>query len=243
MSRSIAMATLIAGVFLASYAHGETEFEARNWCSEARLALTNKDGSAISCATVSKRCVRMNNYWCQKHGGDAWKGTPKADGKDGRQDTEGHAVFASPKWSARAIAIDLRSKYRKGLVTAADIAAVYSPWCDTLGSKAVVQGHGRTCADGRAKPPVGFTGPLCKKPNAGNVSTAHCAAGCNCPPEVANALVQGLDIGINDDLLLFDQAGVPGPRLARVLQNLAVQEQGIYVKPSAIEAGLALLAK
>ncbi len=216
--------------------------EATNWCQEAERSLTDKAGKSISCSSEAKRCVRMNNYWCQKHSSSPWKGTPKSDGKDGNSDVDGHAIFESVEWSARAIAVDLRAKYKRGLVTAVDIASAHSPWCDTLGSKAVVNGRGRTCLDGRANPPVGFSGPFCEKPKAPNPSQDECAVGCNCPPSIAKVLTGGLNLGIHDDLKLFDAAGRPQPNLVAVIRNLALQEQGIYVKSSVIKDGIAGLS-
>jgi hypothetical protein len=148
------------------------------------------------------------------------------------------------KWSARAIVIDLRTKYRKRkFVSALKLASAYSPWCDTLGSKGVVKGHGRTCQDGRARPPSGFSGPYCKEPETPNPQHEDCAPGCNCPPVIAKTLVRGLNVNIHEDLQLFDKDGKPLPALQIVIRNLAIQEQDIYVKPSAISAGIALLSQ
>lgn len=212
--------------------------EAINWCEEAERSLTDKSGNPIKCASVSKRCVRMNNYWCQKHGSTSWRGTPDSNGKDGNRDADGHAIFESAVWSARAIAIDLRAKYMRGLISAVDIASTYSPWCDTLGSRAVVQGHGRTCRDGRAKPPADFVGPVCEKPRTKAPKVDDCSKGCNCPPKIANVLTQRINIGTNDDLELFDASGRPLPNLLIVIGNLAKQEQGIYVRRDVIQKGI-----
>jgi len=143
------------------------------------------------------------------------------------------------------MSIDLRSKYSNGNVSANAIAAMHSPWCDTLGSKAVVKGHGRTCNDGRAKPPSGFSGPLCETPSSGKPNKGDCQAGCNCPPEIAENLIKGLDggIGVNDDLKLFDSNDDPLPNLVVVLKNLAFQEQGIRVSDEAIKRGIKLIQR
>jgi len=185
----------------------------------------------------------MNNYWCQKHGSSPWRGTAGKDGRDGNRDVDGHAVFESVEWSARAIAIDLRAKYRRGLISAVQIGAAHSPWCDTLGSKAIVNGNGRTCKDGRAVLPTDFNGPYCEQPKSTPLSKANCLTGCNCPPRIAEVLVSGLLIDINADLKLFDLAGEPLPNLALIIRNLAIQEQGVYVKQSVIEAGISRLAQ
>jgi len=217
--------------------------DAANWCEEAERHLTDSLGQPVTCSAVNKRCVRMNNYWCQKHGRTPWRGTPTADGVDGHRDENGHAIFASVRWSARAIAMDLRSKYRRGRVSAVAIASAYSPWCDTWGSKAVVRGHGRTCRDGGAMPPSDFLGPYCQEPARGNATSADCSDGCNCPPAIAAALVRGLPVGIHDDLQLFDRAGRPLSNLAVVIRNLAIQEQSIFVRAEAIENGIAALSE
>lgn len=216
--------------------------EAPNWCAQAERSLVDANGQPVRCQSVARRCVRMNNYWCQKHGGSPWRGTPDADGRDGARDVDGHAVFTAVSWSARAMALDLKSKVmRRGLRSAMDIAAAHSPWCDTLGSKAVVQGRGRTCPDGRARPPAGFDGPRCAAPAGPAPQRSDCQPGCNCPPEIAETLVRGTGLDPNADLGLFDAQGRPQPVLATVLRNLAWQEQGIRVRPEVIEDGLALL--
>jgi hypothetical protein len=181
----------------------------------------------------------MNNYWCQKHNGDKfWRGTTKSDGSEGNRDAEGHAIFDSAEWSARAIARDLRSKYQSGHLSAVAIASRYSPWCDTLGSKAVLNGYGRTCKDNLPKPPVSFKGPYCVAPPISTPVKSNCNSSCNCPPTIAETLVLKLSIGINDDLKLFDSNGRPLPNLTVVIRNLAIHEQGIYVRPEIILAGI-----
>lgn len=226
-----------------SVVQSPSQAQAVNWCAEARASLTDRDGKPVSCVEVEKRCIKMNNYWCQKHGSTPWRGTAASDGRNGSQDKDGHAIFESVVWSARAIAIDLRSKYLRGEVSAVQIAAFYSPWCDTLGSLGVVGGSGRTCKDGRAVPPIDFKGPWCEKPKSEPASQAMCLKGCNCPPSIADALIRGLPIGVNSDLQLFDNKGQPQPNLSIVIRNLALQEQGVYVKQSVIEAGIAHLSK
>lgn len=239
---ALAAAVLLAGGLLhGPRAEAQVASEAANWCEQAEKSLTDRHGNAVSCAAVAKRCVRMNNYWCQKHGSSPWRGTAARDGKDGLRDVDGHAIFEAVEWSARAIAIDLRAKYRRGLVSALQIAAMFSPWCDTLGSKAVVSGSGRTCNDGRAKPPPGFAGPRCVQPATALLDKASCQVGCNCPPAIAELLVQGTSLDIHVDLALFDSAGRPRPNLAVVIRNLAIQEQGIYVRPEVVAAGIGRL--
>lgn len=231
-------------IFLTSpLASAQTATKAENWCEQAETSLTDKLGNKVTCAQVGKRCVRMNNLWCQKHGTSPWKGTPGPDGKDGLRDVDGHAIFASTDWSARAIAADIRSKYRRGLTSAVAIASQYSPWCDTLGSKAVVAGSGRTCKDGRAAPPPGFVGSLCKAPKEANPSVSNCKPGCNCPPSIAVSLISGITGDPNVDLHLFDEKGRPLPNLTKFLRNLALQEQGIYVREEVISIGISKLSQ
>lgn len=217
--------------------------QAENWCAEAESSLSDASGKAIRCQAVAKRCVRMNNYWCQKHGDDPWMGTANKVGSAGSRDVDGHAIFESAAWSARAIARDLRSKHQRNIRTALDLAEAYSPWCDTKGSKAVSKaGSGRTCRDG-AQPPKYFKGPFCSAPSEQRGSSSTCTKGCNCPPEIAQALVRDLGIGIHDELNLFDKAGRPTLSLAKVIRNLAIQEQGIHVRPSVIKRGIEMSLK
>jgi hypothetical protein len=233
---------LVAAVHF-STAAAQTVSQAANWCQQAEANLTDRAGLKISCQQVAKRCVRMNNLWCQKHGSSPWRGTPKPDGKDGLSDVDGHAVFASADWSARAAAIDIKAKYKRGLTSALAIASQYSPWCDTLGSKAVVSGSGRTCKDGRAEPPSGFTGPLCEAPKESNPTTKSCKPGCNCPPQIAATLIKGITEDASADLQLFDKEGRPKENLTTFLRNLAIQEQGIYVRTELINAGIMKLSQ
>lgn len=244
MSRSLSLLAIALVLLTRPFAaSAQSVTEASNWCVQAEANLTNRDGGPLKCTEANKRCVRMNNYWCQKHGSSPWKGSPDASGKDGHRDVDGHAIFASADWSARAIAADIRAKYRRGLTSAVAIASQYSPWCDTLGSKAVVMGSGRSCKDGRASPPSTFAGPICEAPKSSNPTTADCKPGCNCPPSIAATLVRNLGVETNADLQLFDKNGVPQPNLTQFLRNLALQEQGIHVRENVIAAGIAKLAQ
>lgn len=239
----ISYSSLLFIIAASSYAEEKYPTVADNWCKQAESNLTTRSGAPITCESVKKRCVKMNNYWCQKHGRDPWKGTSNHEGKDGNRDSANHAIFQSVEWSARAIAIDIRTKYMNGYKTAVQIAAQYSPWCDTLGSFAVSkEGSGRTCKDEGASPPASFTGPLCKTPSSHNPTVSDCISGCNCPPEIAVTLVKGLPTGVNDDLKLFNNTGKPQPNLNVILRNLAIQEQGIYIRPTTIERGIIKLS-
>jgi hypothetical protein len=228
----------------------EQKIAAANWCEEAKRYLTHKNGTPIDCnARSGLRCVMMNNYWCLKNKpNNPWKGTNDGfGGQDGRQDAAGHALFSSAEWAARAIAIDLKSKYMRGKKSAYDIAEEYSPWCDTLGSVPVreVGGikFGRTCGDRGKKPPADFSGSLCRPPTSSRGNSDDCLPGCNCPPRVARTLVTDLPVGIDDDLKLFDSAGNPLPNLAVFIRNLAFQENSVRVRKEVIEAGIAKLQR
>lgn len=71
-------------------------------------------------------CIRHNNYWCLKALG--WNGEI---GKDAR----GHAIFSSPVYAARAIAIQLRTWwYRDEYRTVFKIMTSYAPPDDCVGS-------------------------------------------------------------------------------------------------------------
>lgn len=236
MTRPMAALGLILCCVL--LAPAQTFASALNWCEQAQANLSSNAGKPITCAAVSKRCVQLNNYWCQKHGASPWKGTRTAMGADGHQDLDGHAIFESADWSARAIAMDIRAKYRRGLTSAMAIATQYSPWCDTHGSKAVVKGSGRGCKDGGASPPINSVGPICQAPKSATPTVLDCKPGCNCPPAIAATLLSGIGDDPGADLKLFDTAGRPQPNLARFLRNLAIQEQGIYVSNDLIARGL-----
>jgi hypothetical protein len=215
---------------------------AANWCQEAERNLSDRSGGSVKCGSVEYRCVLLNNYWCIKNDSKRpWKGTTGSDGNDGNRDRDGHAVFISAEWAARAIAFDLRSKYMRGFVSAYAIEWEYAPWCDTVGSHDVVSGHGRTCPDYGAKPPAGFRGPFCLDPEKANAGVEDCRAGCNCPPRAAKSLVDGLGLGIYEDLKLFDARGRPQANLVKVVKNIAKKEQSIYVNDALIEKGISML--
>ena len=69
------------------------------------------------------KVLTLNNYWgLRQDFKHPWKGTPRYDGFDGNSDGT-YAVFADPRFAARAIAIALADWQAEGVVTATDIAA------------------------------------------------------------------------------------------------------------------------
>lgn len=234
--------TYIAIAITPNLSTADTLSQASNWCGEAKKHLTDTKGRPLSCESIAQRCIKLNNYWCTKNSQkDPWLGA--IDKKTARaiEDRGHHAVFENADWSARAIAIDMRSKYSKNkMKTATEIAAAYSPWCDTNGSDPVHEGHGRSCSDD-PKPPPTFSGPYCKTPTTPTPSKSDCLPGCNCPPEVAEILVKGMKVGINDDLMLFDSKNRSGPNLSILIKNLAKKENSVIVSDKLIERGIKLL--
>ncbi|WP_157128700.1 hypothetical protein [Cupriavidus sp. USMAA2-4] len=252
-------ALCIAAVLLLAPSLGFTKevTEVANWCSEGKkyLLFDRPRNPGDACKVIDSRCIRLNNYWCQKHTpGDPWEGAKDSDTNEPIQDPGKHAAFDSPVWSARAIAIDLRSKYtgvsggkRKSekdrLTSAFQIIGAYSPWCDTVGSVTETKDKtvGRSCSDGN-RPGPNFAGRLCKAPTANETDPQNCIPGCNCPPTAARTLIQGLPgKTITDDLELFDKRGKPLPNLAIVIRNLAWQEHKRRVSDELVRRGIALL--
>jgi hypothetical protein len=223
----------------------EVVSEAANWREQAVEWLTWR-GTPLSLNAAggfeqterTSLCVRFNNYGCVKQGNSPW------DGSDGRRDDKGHAVFQDPAYSVRAVVRDYCSKHRRGLRSAVDIAAAYSPWCDTLGSVAVKDGWARSCSD-NPRPPADFAGPICQQPES-EPSDEQCGS-CNCPSRIASQWLNGLPIDAGqirptDDLQLFDVQGQPNKAvLAVVLKNKMLIELGGFQPTAAvIERGIEL---
>jgi hypothetical protein len=72
--------------------------------------------------TNAPRSVRNNNPGNIERSGIAWLGLAEDQTADPR-----FCVFAAPQWGFRALALDLHSKWREGLVTVARIVAKYAP--------------------------------------------------------------------------------------------------------------------
>jgi len=236
---------MLAALMAVPSAAQEVVSEAANWRDQALQSLTwrgtplslNTEGGFEQTERISL-CVRFNNYGCVKQGSSPW------DGSDGRRDDKGHAVFKDPAYSVRAVVRDYCSKHRRGLRSAADIAAAYSPWCDTLGSVAVKDQWARSCSDD-PRPPADFAGPVCQKPE-GEPSDAQCGS-CNCPSRIASQWLNGLviddaQIRPADDLKLFDAQGQPNEAvLSIVLKNKMLIELGGFQPTTAVvERGIEL---
>lgn len=220
--------------FTANAANKQVKAQAAGWCAFSNQHLT-KGGKTVKCEQLaSPRCIMMNNYWClAQNARNPWNGTPTLKGGNGNSDGH-HAIFSDPKWAARAIAIDLRSKYKAGFKTAWQIADRYSPACDTLGTVGVLQGVGRSCSTG-PQPPAYFKGPKCP---AAPKTQSQCVAQCNCPPKIAKQIAEGTGMGVNSDLRLFDATGAPTVRLPLVIQNLGRQEIGMTISPDLVKMGV-----
>jgi hypothetical protein len=73
--------------------------------------------------------IQLDNYWGMRQDpAHPWKGTPRGDGYNGASQA-GEAVFADARWSARAIAIELRDDYRAGAHTPADLGRKLARAC------------------------------------------------------------------------------------------------------------------
>lgn len=201
MTRFIQAVFATAIVFFAIEAVAQRSI-APNWEAEAKRYLT-KDGKPFQGdAKTAPLCVVLNNYGClmQEPPSNEWN---QSRGKDAK----GHAIFLEAAYGVRGMVRDLCSKHRQGLKSALAIMEKYSPWCDTQGTVDITKaGWGRTCRDDKPRAPENFTGPKCQKPESGEASSAQCAS-CNCPLGTARSLVRGLDVGVSDDLRLFNQDG------------------------------------
>lgn len=210
-------------------AYAQVLTEAPNWRDSAQksLLLNGRTVNESELASGSLRCIKMNNYGCiMQPGSSTWNGSI------GR-DSAGHAVFSSPEYSIRAIVLDYCSKHKRGARSAIEVAEIYTPWCDTLGTVGVRNGWGRTCTRG-PRPPSNFSGPLCQKPASGVPLTGQCTA-CNCPNSVAENMVAGLPINPNEPMNLFGQDGRPNvPVLQAVLLNKSRRELGRFSPTSSL---------
>lgn len=225
-----AMRTLIAAAFALLLAPVSTSqevvIEAANWKEQAAANLLRNGSPVSGDIQTAPLCVRLNNYGCVKQGGSPWSGS------NGLRDSKGHAVFEDPAYSVRAVVRDYCSKHRQGVRDVLALAERYSPWCDTLGSRAVVNGWARSCTD-NPKPPADFTGPSCKKPDG--VPTAEQCGACNCPNQLAVEWLKGLppEIAASGELTLFDGDGKPNVETFVVLlRNKMRRELGSGLEPT-----------
>ncbi len=199
------------------------------------------------------RCVRMNNYGCfwQRSRGSNyprnWQGTPGPSGKNGAHDgtggSNGHAIFEHPKWSIVA-AYQWFERLTNGgqkRRSAFELAQIYAPWCDTIGSGGTKTGDifkktwGRSCVGGK-KPPASFRGPICRKRK--NPSRQQCDS-CNCPNNIASYWLKGINAlesnkglrrtKISDPLELFDKDGRPTSTFKLLIKWKVGLEIGAYM--------------
>lgn len=95
-----------------------------NWREQAQTWLTGAAPDAS--APLS---IQLDNYWGMRQDpARPWKGTPRGDGFNGASQA-GKAVFADARWSARAIAIELRDDYRSGARTPAELGRRLAAAC------------------------------------------------------------------------------------------------------------------
>lgn len=228
---------------IAGPAHAQREKivppEGANWRSYAEQYLTIfRENRPFSAARdTSSRCIRMNNYGCIWQARTPWQGTPGSRGEDGAHDGEGgprggHAIFVHPKWSIVAgMRWFERKLAEKPNASALELAAIYAPWCDTIGSrgtKADGTGRrwGRGCRGGN-QPPAGFTGPRCGPPPNGVPSRRQCEA-CNCPTSVARYWLEGSGTASTAPLALFDAAGKPNQAFRSLIKRKTMLETGRF---------------
>jgi hypothetical protein len=213
--------------------------EGRDWRAFAERYLLTRAGEPFRARihTQNVRCIRLNNYPCLWQRTPPLPGTPTAGGTDGAHDgaggRTGHAIFAHPKWSIVAAMrwFERRTSGGREPKSAVELAEIYSPWCDTLGSartKADRSGRlwGRSCSGGK-RPPQGFQGPTCRKPAFGAPSARQCQA-CNCPSNAAAAWVRGMGVQPTAKLALFDAAGQPTEQLGKLVGGVIALENGRY---------------
>jgi hypothetical protein len=165
--------------------------EAPRWCDFAKENLTQGNGAPFVCHVESQRCIRLNNYSCNKNfSATPYEGQIKT--ADGRPvtDIDHHVVYTDPKYSLSTTIALLRRYYSDlGHTTALSIAETWAPWCDTNGSKLYHLGWGRTCHDGVGAAPASFAGPRCRKPTNGLPLRGQWGP-CNCPNEIAEFYVK-----------------------------------------------------
>lgn len=152
-----------------------------------------------------RRCTRLNNYGCLKEANKPWNGKVGLD-------VDKHTGFSSPALGLRALAKNFKKAYMDHQRHSAwDIARVYTPEDDCIGSKVA------RLPDGR------------------------CSQGKNDTWNYANQLAKGIANTINEDLKLFDATGKPTPNLSRFLQNMMHNEVGHFVSDELLAEALALL--
>ncbi len=120
--------------------YGDTVKPRQNWRDGAGQYLT---GPLPADDAYAPKVLTLNNYWgLRQDFKHPWKGTPRYDGFDGNSDGT-YAVFADPRFAARAIAIALADWQAEGVVTATDIAARLNAADPSL-AQAMVEGTGKS---------------------------------------------------------------------------------------------------
>lgn len=238
---------LLVGALLGAFGVASSAFaqrvavsppEGNNWRQYAQSYLIGaKNGQPLNLINAKiSRCIKANNYGCIWQPRSSWEGTPGPKGVNGAHDgaggNNGHAIFSHPKWSLVASMrwFERRTQNDREPMTALQLAEIYLPWCDTLGSHAtrVANGRewGRSCKDGE-HPKVGFSGPVCQRPPNGAPAAGQCQA-CNCPNITAATWLKTTNLGIDDKLDLFDENGRPTQLLQSIIAWKSVSELGGY---------------
>lgn len=120
--------------------YGETVRPRSNWRERAAENLT---GAPLPDDASAPKMLTLNNYWgMSQNPKNPWRGTPRFDGYDGNSDGT-WAVFSDPRFSARAIAIELRDQHLKGVTSARALAAVLDSAAPGPLAEAISRGTGR----------------------------------------------------------------------------------------------------
>jgi len=121
--------------------YGETVRPRSNW---RERAAENLVGAIPADDASAPRMLTLNNYWgVGQNPKNPWRGTPRFDGYDGNSDGT-WAVFSDPRFSARAVAIELRDQHQAGVMTARGVAAVLDPAGAEPLARAMMEGTGRS---------------------------------------------------------------------------------------------------
>lgn len=210
--------------------------EAPHWCDFAKANLDQTSGAPFVCLADKQRCIRMNNYGCTKNSSRVpYPGQVIASNGMPVTDVDRHALYSEPKWSLlKSIEVLHRYYTHFGKRSALAIAEIWSPWCDTNGSKQVHNGWGRTCRDGPGPAPASFTGPRCAIPVGGRPLKGQCGP-CNCPSEAAEFYLRGSGKTVTDDAGLFDTQGEPLPALGPFLRQVITEELGSRPKLALVQ--------
>ena len=138
---ALAILLLVVGPVTAEpIPYGDTVKPRQNWRDGAGQYLT---GPLPADDLYAPKVLTLNNYWgLRQDFKRPWRGTPRYDGFDGNSNGT-YAVFADPRFAARAVAIALADWHADGMVTAADIAARLNAADPSL-AQAMVEGTGKS---------------------------------------------------------------------------------------------------